>query len=222
MTLQLHDVGYVYDKTTKAVLKDINVEFEAGKVYCIVGKSGSGKTTLLSLLSGLDLCKKGEILYNGKSLKEIDRDHYRSSEIGVIFQSYNLLNNVSAIDNVLLSMSISKYECDNKKEYAYQLLEQVGISRESANRKVLKLSGGEQQRVAIARAIAHNPNLIIADEPSGNLDEETESEVMNILLDLAHKENKCVIIVTHSMRNSRKGDEVWSMNKSGRLLYTAG
>lgn len=219
MLLELEKVTYAYEKSLRYVLRDITIGFEAGKVYCIVGKSGSGKSTLLSLLSGLDVCKDGTILYDGVDLKKLDRDVYRSKDIGVIFQSYNLLNNATVIDNILLSMSISGSHQKDRKEYAYHLLEQVGINRESANRKVLKLSGGEQQRVAIARAIAHNPKIIIADEPSGNLDEETEQEVMQILLKLAHDEGKCVIIVTHSLKLSRKGDEIWSMNKNGTLLF---
>lgn len=219
MLLELEKVTYAYEKSLRYVLRDITIGFEAGKVYCIVGKSGSGKSTLLSLLSGLDVCKDGTILYDGVDLKKLDRDVYRSKDIGVIFQSYNLLNNATVIDNILLSMSISGSHQKDRKEYAYHLLEQVGINKESANRKVLKLSGGEQQRVAIARAIAHNPKIIIADEPSGNLDEETEQEVMQILLKLAHDEGKCVIIVTHSLKLSRKGDEIWSMNKNGTLLF---
>ena len=198
--LTLKNVTYQYEGTRKSVLKDISVEFSGGKIYTIVGKSGAGKSTLLSLISGLDVCSGGEILYMGQNLKELDRDNYRAKNIGVIFQSFNLLTNATAIENIMLSMNISGNKEKNKKEYAYALLEKVGVDRETAGRKILKLSGGEQQRVGIARALAHNPDIVIADEPTGNLDADTEAAVLNILTSLAHDEGKCVIIVTHSKR----------------------
>lgn len=186
--LTVNNLSYVYDGAKKKVLNNITIAFEPKKTYAIVGKSGSGKTTLLALLSGLDLCKDGEILYNGKNIKTIDRDNYRSNKIGVIFQSYNLLTNATAIENIILSIDISGIKITNKKEYAYNLLQKVGIDKETADRKVLKLSGGEQQRVGIARALSHNPDIIIADEPTGNLDIETEQSIMEILTSLSKKE----------------------------------
>ena len=196
--LRLANVSYIYDGSKKRVLKDINVEFECGILYGIIGKSGAGKSTLLSLLSGLDKCKEGAIIYNEKNMNEIDRDEYRAKGIGVIFQGYNLLTNATVLDNILLSIDISGKKIPNKKEYALELLEKVGIDKEKAMRKVLKLSGGEQQRVGIARALSHDPKVIIADEPTGNLDSDTEANIMGILERLAHEEDKCVIIVTHS------------------------
>lgn len=183
-----------------------------------MGKSGAGKSTVLSLISGLDTCTGGEILYDGKSLTKIDRDEYRARSIGVIFQSYNLIQNATAIDNIVLSMNISKSKETDKKSFAYSLLERVGIDKEKANRKILHLSGGEQQRIGIARALSHNPDLIIADEPTGNLDEETETTIMEILRDLAHNDNKCVIIVTHSKQVSKYADELWGLNQ-GSLVF---
>lgn len=216
--LSLKDVVYCYDGSKKEVLKNITMDFERGKLYSIVGKSGAGKSTLLSLISGLDLCTSGSVLYDGEDMKTLDRDAYRAKGIGVIFQGYNLLTNATVMDNILLSIDISGSKLENKKEYAYQLLESVGIDREQANRKVLKLSGGEQQRVGIARALSHNPDVIIADEPTGNLDPETEANIMDILLTLAHEKNTCVIVVTHSKGVAKYADEVYALS-NGRLTF---
>ena len=214
--LELNDVTYKYEKSRRDVLSGVSASFEAGKVYTIVGKSGSGKSTLLSLIAGLDVCKGGKILYGGRDLKTIDRDDYRAKGIGVVFQSYNLLTNITAVKNIALSMNISGSKEADKKAYAYALLEKVGIDKETADRKILELSGGEQQRVGIARALSHNPDIVIADEPTGNLDNETEKEILNILTDLAHHENKCVIIVTHSKKVTSVADVVYGM-KNGQI-----
>lgn len=215
--LNVKNVSYSYEKSTNKVLKDVNIDFDCGNIYSIVGKSGSGKTTLLSLISGLDICSSGEILYNDRNLAKIDRDKYRSQDIGVIFQGYNLLTNCSAIENIILAMEISKSKVKNKRDYAYHLLECVGIDKDKASRKILKLSGGEQQRVAIARALSNNPKIIIADEPTGNLDSDTERDILNILEKLAHQENKCVVIVTHSKEVSAFADYVYGL-ANGELL----
>jgi putative ABC transport system ATP-binding protein len=218
--LTLHNVSYRYDGGKRDVLKNLSASFEKGKVYSIVGKSGSGKTTLLSLIAGLDVCKSGNISYGETDLRTLDRDDYRAKDIGVIFQAYNLITNTSAVENIVLSMNISKSNMKDKKRYAYGLLEKIGISQETANRKILKLSGGEQQRVGIARALAHNPEIIIADEPTGNLDAETEKDILTILASLAHDEGKCVIIITHSKDVSSIADEIFEMKKSN--LYSVG
>ncbi|MCE9675997.1 ABC transporter ATP-binding protein [Paraclostridium bifermentans] len=216
--LSLKDVSYRYEGANRDVFNNINIDFEKGKVYGIIGKSGAGKSTLLSLISGLDTCKSGEVLYNDKSLKNIDRDLYRAKDIGVIFQGYNLLLNATAKENILLSMNISNSKQEDKNEYIENLLKDVGIDSDKANRKILNLSGGEQQRIGIARALSHNPDIIIADEPTGNLDNETEEKIMDILVSLAHKHNKCVIIVTHSKKVCSYLDEIWGL-KSGKLLF---
>lgn len=215
--MQIKDVSYKYEGAKRNVLTNMNANFESGKVYAIVGKSGSGKTTLLSLISGLDNCTGGDILYGENSLKKIDRDNYRAKNIGVIFQSYNLLINATAAENIILSMNISGSGVKDKKTFTYDLLEKVGIDRDTADRKILKLSGGEQQRVGIARAISHGPDIIIADEPTGNLDTETEADIMNILTSLAHNDGKCVIIVTHSKKVSSYADEIWGITE-GKLV----
>ena len=209
--LELVDVSYRYEGSTENVLKEINATFEKGKVYTVIGQSGAGKSTLLSLVSGLDVCKDGDILYNGNNMRNIDRDDYRAKSVGVIFQGYNLLLNSTAVYNITLSMNISESDIKDKrakKEAAYVLLNKVGIDKETADRKILRLSGGEQQRVGIARALSHDPDVIIADEPTGNLDTETEKAVLEILVRLAHEDNKCVIIVTHSENVTAIADEV--------------
>ena len=214
--LSLQDVEYHYANSEKIVLKKVNADFEKGKLYAIMGRSGAGKSTMLSVLAGLDVASSGKVLYKDTDIRNIDRDKYRAKDIGVIFQAYNLLQNASAAQNITLSMSISDMKIKNKKEKAYEILKQVGIDKESANRKILKLSGGEQQRVGIARAISHNPDIIIADEPTGNLDYETEQKVMQILIDLAHNSEKCVIIVTHSKEVAAYADIVYNL-QNGKL-----
>lgn len=209
--LKIEHLYYSYDNGVTPVLRDINFEFEKGQTYAIVGKSGAGKTTLLSLLSGLERCRDGKILYCDKDISKIDREKYRSRDIGVIFQSFNLLPHLTAIENVILSMDVAGTHVKNKKEHALKMLAKVGLDEQKASRRVLKLSGGEQQRVAIARALSYNPDIILADEPTGNLDGGTEAEVMKILKGLAADENKCVIIVTHSPNVSKGADKVYTL-----------
>lgn len=210
--LELKHVNFTYDQE-KYILKDINLSFETGKVYGIFGRSGAGKSTLLSLMAGLEAYKEGNILYNGKELSTINYDIYRSNDIGIIFQSYNLLPHLTALENVILSMDISKHENKDKEKTALEVLKRVGIDEEKANRRVLQLSGGEQQRIAIARALSYDANIILADEPTGNLDRETENEILDILDDIAHKDNKCVIIISHSMHVKEVVDKVYHLNK---------
>lgn len=216
--LSINNVTYKYEGAKNLVLRGVSAQFSSGKIYTIVGKSGAGKSTLLSLIAGLDVCSGGEIIYRGTSLKELDRDDYRAKSIGVIFQSFNLLTNATGIENIILSMSISGNREKNKKEYAYALLEKVGIDRETANRKVLKMSGGEQQRVCIARALSNNPDIVLADEPTGNLDSDNETGVLNIFTSLARDDGKCVIIATHSPKVASIADEIWGIN-DGKLLF---
>ncbi len=214
--LKIDDVSYRYKdaKKDEYTLKNVNYEFELGKTYAIKGKSGTGKTTLLSLISGLENKYEGNIFYKNENLKKINLDKYRNTYVGIIFQSYNLLPHLTALENIMLSMDISNLKGINKKEKALSLMESVGLDKSLANRRVLKLSGGEQQRIAIARSLSYNPDIILADEPTGNLDKETEDEIMKIFENLAKKENKCVIIVTHSKNVSDNVDVVYEMKKS--------
>lgn len=218
--LNLDNVSYRYAdaEADDYVLKDINYSFETGKVYAIKGKSGSGKTTLLSLLSGLENNYEGSIEFAGKELKNIDLDNYRSRDIGIVFQSYNLLPHLTAIENIILSMNVSNLNIANKEEQAISLMEKVGLTKNQKDRRVLKLSGGEQQRVAIARSLSYNPLMILADEPTGNLDKETENEILKIFKSLS-KENKCIIIVTHSENVCSQADIVYELVKNKKKRF---
>ncbi len=208
--LSLQNISFSYGKTP--VLRDVSYEFEKGKMYCIVGKSGAGKTTLLSLLSGLASPSSGEILYDGKNVAKIDKYTFRSKYIGVVFQSFNLITKYTALENVILSMDVAACKIKNKKQRALELLDSVGLDEDEANRRVLKLSGGQQQRVAIARALSYDPDIILADEPTGNLDTETQNEIMHIFLDLA-EQGKCVILVSHSPEVAAMCDERYELKK---------
>ena len=211
--LKLKNVSYRYKdaKRNEYVLKNIDYEFCTGKLYVIKGKSGSGKTTFLSLISGLETNYEGSILYKDKELKKINLDKYRNTDIGIVFQSYNLLPSLTAIENIMLSMNINGMKT-KKHEKALELMKSVGLDESYANRRILKLSGGEQQRVSIARSISYNPSIIIADEPTGNLDSQTEKDIMEIFKKQA-KFGKCVIIVTHSENVCKYADYIYELKK---------
>ena len=213
--LKLENVGYRYKDAPKDkyVFKDISYEFEEGKIYAIKGKSGSGKTTLLSLITGLEKCTEGNVLYDEKNLKKMNLDRYRNTDIGIVFQSYNLLPSLTSVENIVLSMDVSKVRIKDKKKKAIELMKSVGLAEEHIKRKILKLSGGEQQRIAIARSLSYNPKIIIADEPTGNLDKDTENDILNIFEKLAKEENKCIIIVTHSQNVCDISDVVYELKK---------
>lgn len=180
-------------------------------MYSIVGRSGVGKTTLLSLLSGLAVPTEGTIYLEDKDIKQIDKYEYRSRYVGVIFQSFNLLPKLTAVENVMLSIDIAGKKSGNKEAHAMELLKEMGLSEDESRRRVLKLSGGQQQRVAIARALSYEPEIILADEPTGNLDRETQWEIMDIFKRLAHEEQKCVILVTHLPEVAKASDEIFEL-----------
>ena len=217
--LRLENINYSYidGGYERQILKDLTYGFEEGRFYTVLGPSGSGKTTLLSLVAGLDSPNSGEIYFNGKNIKEIGLHKYRRNDISIVFQQYNLISYLTAVENVMLAMS----ETDNqlpkdKKNVAYNLLERFGIVRSKADRMVNQLSGGEQQRVAIARSLASNVNLIFADEPTGNLDTATEKEIISIFKELAHEFKKTIIVVTHSDTVSAMSDQR-ALLKDGKL-----
>ena len=200
------------------ILKDISCDFERGVFYTILGASGSGKTTLLSLLSALDSPKSGQILYDGKTLSDLGLESYRRNNIGIVFQQYNLVKYMTAVENIQVAMGITDNQLPPaQKEVAYNLLDYFGITKEKASRTVNKLSGGEQQRVAIARALATNVDVILADEPTGNLNEEMTEEIVEIFKDLAHVHNKCVIVVTHSNMIADESDVVYRLSKGAMV-----
>ncbi len=208
--LSLENICFSYDRTP--VLKNLSFEFEKEKIYCITGKSGAGKTTLLSVLSGLAAPSSGNIYYNGENIREIDKYQFRSKYIGVIFQSYNLITKFTAAENVVLSMDIAGVRGVKKKEKALELLRSVGLDEQEANRRILKLSGGQQQRVAIARALSYDPDIILADEPTGNLDGETQREILEIFRQLANR-GKCVILVSHSPEVAERCDVRYELKR---------
>lgn len=210
--LKLENISFSYGK--KVVLKDISFDFEKGKMYCITGKSGAGKTTLLSILSGLASPTDGKIYYDGKDIAKIDKYKFRSKYIGVIFQSFNLITKYTATENVMLSMDIADVKAKHKEklEKSKTLLNSVGLDEDEANRRVLKLSGGQQQRVAIARALSYDPEIILADEPTGNLDIETQDEIIKIFKSLT-EQGKCVILVSHSPEVAKQCDVCYQLQK---------
>lgn len=211
--LRLENVSYHYESKSANVLQDINYAFDAGKIYAIVGKSGAGKTTLLSILSSLAKPTGGKIFLNDTDISKIDKYRFRSRYVGVIFQSFNLLPHLTALENVILSMNISGKKFQKKpKELALDCLAKVGLSETESHRRVLKLSGGQQQRVAIARALSYDPDIILADEPTGNLDGETQDEIIHIFRMLA-EEGKCVIIVTHSPDVAKAADQIYELKR---------
>ena len=213
--LEVKDLQYYYQDGWKkrVILENVNAEFETGKFYAILGESGSGKTTFLSLISSLDTPQSGVILFKGQSIKEIGYENYRRNHISIVFQNYNLIQYMTAVENVLVAMGITDNKIEgNKKEVAYKLLEDVGIDKETADRRVNRLSGGEQQRTAIARALSTDPEIIMADEPTGNLDHETSGEIIELLMRLAHERDKCVIVVTHDLKIAEKSDVILQLD----------
>ena len=212
MTLRTHNIGYWYTNNPDDYLfKDINLTFEKGKIYSILGQSGSGKTTFLSLLAGLDSPKAGEIYLEDNDINKSGLINYRKNSVSTIFQAYNLMTYMTARQNVQTALEISNKPVDNAK--IEELFELVGIPKEMIDKPVLQLSGGQQQRVAIVRALATEHDLIIADEPTGNLDEETTQDIVNIFKDIAHKQNKTVIIVTHETAVAQETDVTFELKK---------
>ena len=204
-TLELKNVSYAYEKG-KAVLQNISGSLETGKMYAILGPSGSGKTTLLSLLGGLDVPTQGSVLFDGEDITAKGLEHHRRNHISLIFQSYNLIDYMTPVENVRLTAKLD----------AAPILERLGLEQDEIARNVLKLSGGQQQRVAIARALASDAPVILADEPTGNLDADTAEEITAILKESAHVFGKCVVVVTHSGEVAKQADVVLEI-KRGHL-----
>ena len=195
--LEFYDLKYTYDGK-RNILKGISGEMEQGKLYAILGPSGCGKTTLLSLLGGLDSPANGKILFAGKDIAETGLADHRRNHVSFIFQSYNLIDYLTPVENVALTSRLPPLP----------VLERLGLTKEEAKRNVLKLSGGQQQRVAIARALASEAPVILADEPTGNLDEDTARDITAILKESAHQMGKCVVVVTHSNELAKQADVV--------------
>jgi putative ABC transport system ATP-binding protein len=210
--LNLENVSYAYKNSDRNVLKNINVLFEDGKLSAVVGPSGSGKTTLLSIMAGLDKPGEGVITVDGEPLAGMDLDRYRRERVSMIFQAFQLFPLLTALENVCYPMLLAGKEKKESVESAKKYLESVGIDEEKHNRYPSNLSGGEQQRVAIARSLATGAKLILADEPTGNLDVANGEAVMEILRGLAHNDGYCVIVVTHDLDIAAASDVVYRMS----------
>ena len=219
MFLELNDVHFSYHSKwqTTEVLKGVTCGFERGKVYGIVGKSGCGKSTALSLMAGLDLPSSGDVLLDGVSTREISLDAYRREKVAVIYQSFRLLPLLTVLENVMYPMELRGVKRQEAEERARGYLREVDLEETAWNRFPATLSGGEQQRVAIARALACDTNLLLADEPTGNLDYENSERIIAILKRLAVQHNYCVVIVTHDVDVMDELDAVYKM-RDGRLL----
>ncbi|MEV6175487.1 ABC transporter ATP-binding protein [Streptomyces sp. NPDC051954] len=218
--LRLAGVSHTYSgqRRRTTVLKDVDYTFERGTFYTILGPSGSGKTTLLSLASGLDTPTKGTITFDGQDLTELGLGRYRNKHAATVFQQYNLLTYMTALQNVTCAMEITgtKPATGSRRARALQLLENIGLNKAMATRNVLQLSGGQQQRVAIARALACDVDILFADEPTGNLDEDTAQGIIDTFRDLAHQQDKCVVVVTHSQQLAAQSDRILTLRK-GKL-----
>ena len=194
--LEIKNVTYNYSNSSELVLSSVNQKFEIGKFYAIIGKSGAGKSTLLSLLAGLDKPGKGKILFKGNDIEKDGYSNHRKNNISLVFQNYNLIDYLTPLENVRLV----------NKNASETILFELGLDKSQINRNVMKLSGGQQQRVAIARALVSDSPIILADEPTGNLDADTAGEIIEILKKLAKERNKCVIVVTHSKEVANSAD----------------
>ena len=201
--LQLDHLEYVYPGTNTQILSDVCTDFEIGKFYAIVGASGAGKSTLLNLLAGLDKPTSGAVRFDGTAIAETGYAHHRKKQISLVFQNYNLIDYLTPLENLRLV---------NGKA-GINTLTQLGLSEKEARRSVMALSGGQQQRVAIGRALVSGAPIILADEPTGNLDEDTAREVIEILQRAAHEQDKCVIVVTHSRQLARSADVTLRLNR---------
>lgn len=215
--LEFDGVSYAYSNGGNRIdiLKDASVSFAKGVFYTIIGPSGSGKTTSLALAGALDVPQKGRVLFGGTDIRKIGLTRHRKKNVALIFQNYNLINYMTALENVTMAMDISGSYKGGRRQQALKLLNNLGLSEDEAKRNVLKLSGGQQQRVAIARALASDAELILADEPTGNLDQKTAAEIIAIFKELAHQYNKCVIVVTHSQQVAEDSDVAYMFADGG-------
>ena len=200
--LKIKNVTYSYGNSKDKVLSSVNQKFDLSKFYAIVGKSGTGKSTLLSLLAGLDKPQTGQVLFKNEDIEKKGYSNHRKNNISLVFQNYNLIDYLNPIENIRL---VNKNASNN-------ILLELGLDESQIKRNVMKLSGGQQQRVAIARALVSEAPIILADEPTGNLDSVTAGEIIEILKTLAKERNKCVIVVTHSKEVADAADIILELN----------
>lgn len=212
--IEAENVGYVYQskyQKTKA-LTGVSCSFEQGKIYAITGKSGSGKSTFLSLLAGLDVPTEGNLYIDGKEMREMDRDAYRMNRASVIYQAFHLFPLLTVLENVMFPMELQHVPKKERKERAQVFLSRVGLPDTLYGKMPNMISGGEQQRVAIARAMASGGQILLADEPTGNLDSQNEAVIVELLGKMAHEENYAVIVVTHNDKVAEAADVVYGMS----------
>ncbi len=217
--IRAENVSYTYSTKYQKIeaVKELSCTFETGKLYAITGESGSGKSTFLSLLAGLDLPVSGAIYVEGKDMKTLNRDTYRKEQASVVYQAFHLFPLLTALENVMFPMELRGVNKMEVKEHAKVLIERVGLGEKIWNQFPQMMSGGEQQRVAIARAMAAGGKILLADEPTGNLDTKNESNIVEILKELAHKEDYVVIVITHNPHVAEQADEVLRL-RDGELL----
>ena len=209
--LRLEDVSYRYKNADRAAVDDVSCSFRGGEVCAVVGPSGSGKTTLLSIMAGLDKPSAGKVLIDGEDLASMDLDRYRRERVSMMFQAFHLFPLLTVLENVRFPMELNGAPEEDAKVRANELLAAVGIEEEERGRFPANLSGGEQQRVAIARALASGARVLLADEPTGNVDVANGRRVMDLLGRLAHDEEYCVVVVTHNLAIADAADKVWRM-----------
>ena len=209
--LSLQRVSYRYPRATRDALQGVECRFQAGEVTAVVGPSGSGKTTLLSIMAGLDRPTSGEVLVDERELSKMNLDAYRRQYVSVIFQAFHLFPLLTVLENVCFPLELLGIHAKEAKEQARKNLELVGIGEEKHRRYPSQLSGGEQQRVAIARALSSGAKILLADEPTGNLDGENSRNIVEILMRLAHEAGYCVVIVTHDLAIADAADMVYTV-----------
>lgn len=206
--LSMENVNYSYEKMNKKVLRNVSVDFEEGTMYAIVGNSGEGKSTMLGILAGLDVPSSGKVKFNGEDITVKGYSYHRQKQISLVFQNYNLIDYMTPIENLRLVNPTANED----------ILLDLGLSKDEITRNVMKLSGGQQQRVAIGRALVSDAPVILADEPTGNLDEKTARDIIALLKKIAHEDNKCVVVVTHSKKLAEEADQVLILKKKDIVI----
>jgi len=204
----MENVNYSYEKMNKKVLRNVSVDFEEGTMYAIVGNSGEGKSTMLGILAGLDVPSSGKVKFNGEDITVKGYSYHRQKQISLVFQNYNLIDYMTPIENLRLVNPTANED----------ILLDLGLSKDEITRNVMKLSGGQQQRVAIGRALVSDAPVILADEPTGNLDEKTARDIIALLKKIAHEDNKCVVVVTHSKKLAEEADQVLTLKKKDIVI----
>lgn len=206
--LSMENVNYSYEKMNKKVLRNVSVDFEEGTMYAIVGNSGEGKSTMLGILAGLDVPSSGKVKFNGEDITVKGYSYHRQKQISLVFQNYNLIDYMTPVENLRLVNPTANED----------ILLDLGLSKDEITRNVMKLSGGQQQRVAIGRALVSDAPVILADEPTGNLDEKTARDIIALLKKIAHEDNKCVVVVTHSKKLAEEADQVLTLKKKDIVI----